>query len=89
MIVHRLDMATSGCVIMARTDAALKDLNRQVISECVMDVDYLGARDLFLDANCEARVRPKARENATQGSAHQETTVNFLKVLNASQPCAR
>ena len=30
MIVHRLDMATSGCVIMARTDAALKDLNRQV-----------------------------------------------------------
>ncbi|CAM9190554.1 unnamed protein product [Ectocarpus sp. 12 AP-2014] len=29
MIVHRLDMATSGCVIMARTDAALKDLNRQ------------------------------------------------------------
>lgn len=30
MIVHRLDMATSGCVIMARTEAALKDLNRQV-----------------------------------------------------------
>ncbi|CAM9619479.1 unnamed protein product, partial [Hapterophycus canaliculatus] len=29
MIVHRLDMATSGCVIMARTEAALKDLNRQ------------------------------------------------------------
>lgn len=31
MIVHRLDMATSGCVIMARTDAGLKDLNRQVL----------------------------------------------------------
>lgn len=30
MIVHRLDMATSGCVIMARSDAGLKDLNRQV-----------------------------------------------------------
>lgn len=29
MIVHRLDMATSGVVVMARTDAALKDLNRQ------------------------------------------------------------
>lgn len=41
MIVHRLDMATSGCVIMARTDAALKDLNRQVIFGYVR---YLGAR---------------------------------------------
>lgn len=30
MVVHRLDMATSGLVIMARSDAALKDLNRQV-----------------------------------------------------------
>lgn len=30
MIVHRLDMATSGVVVMARTDAALKELNRQV-----------------------------------------------------------
>ena len=27
-------MATSGCVIMARTDAALKDLNRQVFRNC-------------------------------------------------------
>lgn len=30
MIVHRLDMATSGVVVMARSDAALKELNRQV-----------------------------------------------------------
>ena len=30
MIVHRLDMATSGVVVMARSEAALKDLNRQV-----------------------------------------------------------
>ncbi|CAM9579719.1 unnamed protein product, partial [Ascophyllum nodosum] len=29
MIVHRLDMATSGVVVMARSEAALKDLNRQ------------------------------------------------------------
>lgn len=42
MIVHRLDMATSGCVIMARTDEALKDLNRQACTICVY---YLGARD--------------------------------------------
>lgn len=31
MIVHRLDMATSGVVIMARSETALKDLNRQVV----------------------------------------------------------
>lgn len=30
MIVHRLDMATSGVVVLARSDAALKELNRQV-----------------------------------------------------------
>lgn len=29
MVVHRLDMATSGVVVMARSDAALKSLNQQ------------------------------------------------------------
>lgn len=29
MVVHRLDMATSGVVVMARSDAALKSLHQQ------------------------------------------------------------
>lgn len=33
MVVHRLDMATSGVVVMARSDAALKSLHQQVRNE--------------------------------------------------------